>query len=374
MDASTQNLTASEQQFRTLAELTPFAISVTRLKDGVFLFVNECFADMLGTKVQDLLGKPAPDFYANPEDRKAIVEALKSSGRISNREVRLKSVQDGEPVWVSFSAHLSKFNDEEAIFVSLQDVSAYRRAESDLREYAENLKQSNAELEQFAYIASHDLQEPLRMIASFLQLLETRYKDKLDQDADDFINFAVDGANRLQHMINDLLVFSRVQTRGKALMPTEADKALHNALDNLEIAIQESKAEILRDRLPVVAADPSQLTMLFQHLLSNSLKFRGKTKPKIKVSVRPQDGQYEFCIEDNGIGLDPTQAERAFVIFQKLHARDAYPGTGIGLAVCKRIVARHGGRIWVESEPEKGARFLFTLPEVAVAETSKGNQ
>jgi PAS domain S-box-containing protein len=372
MDASTQNLTASEQQFRTLAELAPFAISVTRLKDGVFLFVNECFADMLGTEVHDLLGKPAPDFYANPEDRKAIVEALKNSGKINNREVELKNVRDGEPVWVSFSAHLSNFDGEEAIYVSLQDVSDYRRAESDLREYAENLKQSNAELEQFAYIASHDLQEPLRMIASYLQLLETRYKDKLDQDADDFINFAVDGANRLQHMINDLLVFSRVQTRGKALTPTEADKALHNALDNLELAIQESKAEIQRERLPLVAADPSQLTMLFQHLLSNSLKFRGKAKPKIKVSVRPQEGQYEFCIEDNGIGLDPSQAERAFVIFQKLHARDEYPGTGIGLAVCKRIVARHGGRIWVESEPEKGARFLFTLPEVAVAETPKG--
>ncbi len=330
---SEQQLPGSEQQFRALAESAPFAISVTRFTDGVFLFVNARFAEMLNSSPQELLGKPAPNFYANPEDRKGLVEALANHGEFNDRDIQLKSASDGAPVWVSFSAHLGSFGDEQVIFASLQDITARKKAEDGLREYAENLKQSNAELEQFAYIASHDLQEPLRMIASYLQLLENRYKGRLDQDADDFINFAVDGANRLQHMINDLLVFSRVQTRGKPLVRAESEKALQNAIDNLEMTIQETKAEIQRGQLPVVGADASQLTLLFQHLLSNSLKFRSKAKPKIKISASEKEGQHEFCIEDNGIGLDPSQAERAFVIFQKIHARSEYPGTGIGLAV-----------------------------------------
>lgn len=242
-----------------------------------------------------------------------------------------------------------------------------------LREYSESLSRSNSELEQFAYIASHDLQEPLRMIGSYLQLLEQRYKGRLDKDADDFINYSIDGANRLQQMINDLLVFSRVQTRGKEPTDTHVELALKGALENLRPSIQESKAKISYTNLPTVNADPIQLTMLFQNLLSNAIKFHGKETPEIKISSRIDKQMVEFCILDNGIGIDPQYKDRIFVIFQKLHNRDEYPGTGIGLAVCKRIIARHGGQIWVESKPGAGTKFYFTLPQ-AKKENAFANQ
>jgi light-regulated signal transduction histidine kinase (bacteriophytochrome) len=206
------------------------------------------------------------------------------------------------------------------------------------------------------------LQEPLRMVNGYMELLKQRYAGNLDKDADEFINFAVDGATRMQQMINDLLVFSRVQTRGKELVATDPNAALENAIENLEMAIEDSSAEITRARMPAVLADATQLTMLFQNLLSNAIKFRKPNEPPVvKITHEGDDKSLTVCVTDNGIGIDPQFFEKIFAIFRKLHTRGEYPGTGIGLAVGKRIVARHGGKIWVESTPDNGSRFFFTL-------------
>ncbi len=248
----------------------------------------------------------------------------------------------------------------------LRDITARKKAEEALSEKSEELARSNQELEQFAYVASHDLQEPLRMVSSYVQLLARRYKGKLDQDADEFIAFAVDGATRMQRLINDLLLYSRVGTRGKPFEPTDSYQALAAALDNLQLAIQEAGATVTHDPLPAVMADGSQLVQLFQNLIGNAIKFHGSEKPLVHVGVAPQDGGWLFSVRDNGIGIAPENHERIFVIFQRLHSRGEYPGTGIGLAVCKRIVERHGGKIWLESEPCQGAIFYFTLPAARV--------
>jgi hypothetical protein len=231
-----------------------------------------------------------------------------------------------------------------------------------LKRHAQELERSNAELEQFAYVASHDLQEPLRTIASYTQLLARRYRDKLDSDANEFMDFIVDAATRMQDLINDLLSYSRVGTRGHEFQPTDLNKVLENALQNLDLRIKDSGATVTFDNLPTLLGDDRQLLQLFQNLIGNALKFRGEVPPKVHVGVIQHPGEYVFSVRDNGIGIDPQYAERIFLVFQRLHARGEYPGTGIGLAICKKIVERHGGRIWVESAPGKGSTFRFTIP------------
>ena len=234
-------------------------------------------------------------------------------------------------------------------------------ARQKLEESVAELGRSNADLQQFAYVASHDLQEPLRMVSSYTQLIARRYKGKLDADADEFIAFAVDGANRMQRLILDLLAYSRVNTAGRQFEPTAMETVLKAALNNLTDAVKESQAVITHDPLPAVMGDDKQLAQLFQNLLSNAVKFGGAQPPRIHISAKQTDGEWLFSVRDHGIGLDPQYVDRIFVIFQRLHTRAEYPGTGIGLAICKKIVERHGGRIWVESELGKGATFYFTL-------------
>ena len=259
-----------------------------------------------------------------------------------------------------------------------QRVAERERAEANLKTLNEDLerrvtertvelKRSNEDLEQFAYVASHDLQEPLRMITNYLQLLQSRYKDRLDTKAADFIQIAVDGAVRMHELIGDLLKYSRVGTAAKPMVPTHMNDVLRNALMNLKIAIDENKGRITHASLPIVKGDPVQLTQLFQNLIGNALKFRSEAPPEIHVSAvrRQPPGEepvWEFAVSDNGIGIPSKDYERIFLIFQRLHTREKYPGTGIGLALCKKIAERHGGRIWVESEPGRGATFKFTLP------------
>lgn len=240
--------------------------------------------------------------------------------------------------------------------------SVRKRAEEELKETLEDLERSNKELEQFAYVASHDLQEPLRMVASYVQLLERRYKDKLDSDAHEFIAYAADGASRMQSMINDLLDYSRVGTTGKTFEKTDCAHVLGQAIVNLQEVIGESGAVVTNDDLPIIKADETQLIQLFQNLIDNAIKFRGKEPPRIHVTSKKKEKEWLFSVQDNGIGISSQYAERVFVIFQRLHNRKKYPGTGIGLAISKRIVERHGGQIWMESKPGKGSTFFFTIP------------
>ncbi|MBL7686146.1 MAG: HAMP domain-containing protein [Deltaproteobacteria bacterium] len=245
-----------------------------------------------------------------------------------------------------------------------EQIQERQEAEVQLQKKTEELANSNKELEQFAYIASHDLQEPLRMVASYVQLLQRRYKDKLDKDAEDFINYAVDGSRRMQNLINDLLAYSRVGTKGKPLEPTDANKCLQDSLFNLQGALQDSGGSVTHDSLPILMADPVQLTQLFQNLIGNGLKYRGDRIPKIHVGLKDLGDEWQIGVKDNGIGIDPKYFDRIFVIFQRLHTKEEYAGTGIGLSVCKKIVERHKGRIWVESIPGEGATFLFTIPKI----------
>ncbi|MGH7181418.1 MAG: sensor histidine kinase [Nitrospiraceae bacterium] len=240
-----------------------------------------------------------------------------------------------------------------------RDLALSRKA---LEESIAELARSNADLQQFAYVASHDLKEPLRMVASYTQLLARRYKGQLDSDADEFIKYAVDGANRMQWLINDLLAYSRVSVQDKVFEEVDCNRVLEEVLSDLRMAIEESLAVVTHAPLPSVMADRLQLGQLFQNLIGNAIKFHGREHPRVYVSAERRPNEWLFSIRDNGVGLDPEYAERIFVIFQRLHTRDEYPGTGIGLAICKKIVERHGGRIWVVSQTGQGATFHFTLP------------
>ena len=243
-----------------------------------------------------------------------------------------------------------------------REITEHKQAKEALAERSRALERSNAELQQFAYVASHDLQEPLRMVASYVQLLARRYEGKLDADADDFIRYAADGAKRMQALIDALLTYSRVETHAKPFHRTDCNEVLRVTLENLQVAIEEKHAEVTSDVLPTVTADRVQLEQLFQNLIDNGIKFQGRETPRVHLSAEQQDGQWVFSFRDNGIGIEPQYSERVFVIFQRLHGTGEYPGTGIGLSICKRIVERHGGHIWVESEPGRGSKFLFTIP------------
>jgi hypothetical protein len=226
----------------------------------------------------------------------------------------------------------------------------------------QDLARSNADLEQFAYVASHDLQEPLRMVVSYLQLIQRRYQGQLDQDADEFIHYAVDGANRMQTLIQDLLSYSRVGTRGRAFQWVDGNWIVDQALANLRSTVEYTHAQIEIADLPDIMVDRTQFVQLFQNLLSNALKFHGDAVPQIHISATSTATEHQFRVQDQGIGIAPDYRDRIFLIFQRLHSRSEYPGTGIGLALCKKIVERHGGQIWVESEPGQGSTFHFTVP------------
>ena len=243
-----------------------------------------------------------------------------------------------------------------------QRIQIYQQELKERKRTEIELHRSNAELEQFAYVASHDMREPLRMVTSFTQMLAEQYADQLDDNANQIIHFAVDGAQRMEALIRDLLAFSRVGTQGQSFQPTDCNTVLEQACTNLQVPIQESNATITSDALPIVMADEGQLVQLFQNLISNGIKYRSSEPPSISIRVNPDDIHWQFTVQDNGIGVDPKYSDRIFMIFQRLHTRTEYPGTGIGLALCKKIVQRHGGHIWIESQLGGVAKIFFTLP------------
>jgi PAS domain S-box-containing protein len=303
----------------------------------------------------------------HPDDRAAMQAWMKAClAGLGPPDLEFRvCLQDGSVRYINGRGHIVQQDAEKKSIRMVgvaQDITKRKLAEAALLQRTEELARSNTELVQFAYVASHDLQEPLRMVSSYVQLLARRYAGKLDADADVFIGFAVDGAKRMQHMINDLLAFSRVTTKGHGFEPVEADAALKLALVNLKMAIEESQASVTFDPLPVVNADSAQLTQLFQNLIGNAIKFRRKEPPQVHVSVEKRAREWEFSVRDNGIGIEPQHLERIFVIFQRLNTAAEFPGTGIGLAICKKIVERHGGNLWVSSQPGAGSTFHFTIP------------
>jgi len=266
----------------------------------------------------------------------------------------------------NFALSITPIKEEGYVNIYGMDITAHKNVEIELRKMMEDLERSNNDLEQFASIASHDLQEPLRMVTGFTQLLRDRYKDKLDEDANEFINYAIDGATRMKNLIDDLLIFSRIGSRGKPFKLIEMNIVLEIVLNNLGQLINETSSVVTSDPLPVIKADEIQMIQLLQNLITNAIKFRGEKTPIIHVTAEINADMWVFSIQDNGIGIDSKFFDKIFIIFQRLHKKNEYEGTGIGLAVCKKIVQRHNGKIWVESELGKGSTFHFSI--------KKGNQ
>jgi PAS domain S-box-containing protein len=354
----------SEALYHSLVDTLPISVLRKDL-DGKVTFGNRHYCETLGRPLQELLGKTDFDLFPERLAEKYVADDRKVvKTREVFEDVERHQTPDGRNLYVHvlkapvYDAHGEVVGTQ----VIFWDETARKQAEEDLQRTAAELTRSNRELEQFAYVASHDLQEPLRMVASYTQLLARRYHDQLDSAAQEYIRFAVSGATRMAELINDLLAFSRVGTKGKPFAPVACEAVLADALANLKVTLAETGAEITHAALPTVMADAGQLAQLFQNLLSNALKFRGPEPPRVHVQAEPQNGEWVFSVRDNGMGIEPQYFDRIFVIFQRLHTRDEYPGTGIGLALCKKIVERHGGRIWVESESGRGSTFRFSLP------------
>jgi PAS domain S-box-containing protein len=338
---------------------------------GKHTFVNPAAAQMLGYTVNELIGRHShtlwhyrkSDGSTYPVEECPIYAAYKD-GSVHHRDDEIFWRKDGTsfPVVYTSTPIIEEGNIIGAV-VTFRDISERKQAEEELKKLSDELARSNADLQHFAFTASHDLQEPIIVVAGFVKLLAKRYKGKLDEKADEFIDHAINGTERMQVLIKDLLDYSRVGSKGKSYTSIDCLSALDKAVFNLQIAIKESGAVITHDDLPNVMADSLQLARLFQNLISNAIKFRGKEAPKIDISSRQKEDEWIFSIKDNGIGIDPKFSEQIFVMFQRLHTKKEYPGTGIGLATCKKIIEHHGGRIWVESEQGKGSTFYFTIPK-----------
>ncbi|HZS00744.1 MAG TPA: PAS domain S-box protein [Chloroflexota bacterium] len=364
---------AAEARFRAFVEAAPDGIVVVDAT-GKIVLVNSQAEKMFGYAREELLGQlveilvPERFHQQHERDRRGYTAAPRTRPMGAGLALTARR-KDGSELPVEISLSPLKANGELLVMSIIRDVTERKRAEDELRRTAERLaeqtaelERSNAELQQFAYVASHDLQEPLRMVASYTQLLARRYGDKLDADAQEFINYAVDGARRMQALINDLLVYSRVGTRAVEFEPVDCNAVVDQVVADLGAAIEDERAVVTRGNLPTIMADELQMSQLFQNLIGNAIKFHGERAPRVDVNAERQGSNWLFSVRDNGIGIEPQYIDRIFVIFQRLHSRAEYPGTGIGLAICKKIVERHGGRIWLESQVGEGTTFYFTLP------------
>lgn len=374
-----KELKDSQRQLGDIIQFLPDATFAIDVK-GTVLAWNHAIEEMTGVKATEMLGKGDYE-YAIPlyrERRRILVdlvisydeqtasrylEITRDSDRLIS-QVFIPHLNNGKGIyiWIVASPLYDSAGKVSGAIESIRDITTQKRLERDLNTALERTEQSNADLEQFAYVASHDLQEPLRMVSSYVQLLARKYEGKLDSDADEFISFAVDGARRMQVLINDLLEYSRVTTRGEAFKSVNCEIIIEHVLHNLKMAIEENDAVITHDPLPTVIVDSGQIGLVFQNLIGNAIKYRSKEPPLIHISARKDGNEWLFSVQDNGIGIDSKYKERIFIIFQRLHGRNMYSGTGLGLAISKRIIERHRGRIWIESEVGKGTTFYFTLP------------
>ena len=361
----------SEESFQLLVEsMQEYAIFMLSPQGNVINW-NKGAERIKGYTADEILGKHFSCFYPPEaiEQGKPGQELRTAIEQGQAKEEGWRVRKDGQRFWanVVITALFDKDGCLQGFAKISRDMTEAKRTEHlndkniELQETARKLARSNRDLQQFAYVASHDLQEPLRMVASFTQLLANRYQDTLDQDAKDFIKYAVDGATRMQALISDLLTYSKVDRQEKSCGLINLDEILGQVLLNLKLAMVDSGAVITHDPLPVIMADEMQLGQLLQNLIGNAIKFRGEKPPRIHVSSKQNDNGWQISVHDNGIGISPEHRERVFLIFQRLHTMAEYPGTGIGLAICKKIVEGHGGRIWIESPPEGGSTISFTL-------------
>jgi PAS domain S-box-containing protein len=358
----------SEEKFRGLLEAAPDAMVVVS-ESGEIVLLNVEAERQFGYRRDELVGQSVKNIIPVGFAERLIADSTRTAAEALAQQIGMGIElsgrrRDGSEFPIEIM--LSPLENAEGILVTaaIRDITARKRAEEHLVKTAEELKRSNVELQQFGYVASHDLQEPLRMVASYTQLLANRYKGRLDTDADEFIAYAVDGCNRMQGLIQDLLAYSRTGTDGKALREISGEDVLKEALRNLRETIGESGAIVTYDSLPHITTDDMQLVQVFQNLVGNAIKYRSAAVPQVHVSAAKNGGhEWIFSVRDNGLGIDPQYFERIFIIFQRLHGRQEFKGTGIGLAICKKIVERMGGRIWVESQPEKGSTFYFSLSE-----------
>jgi PAS domain S-box-containing protein len=361
-----KHLARMEGRYRGLLEAAPDAMVVVN-PGGEIVLLNVQAEKQFGYSRDELVGQKVKNIIPEGFAERLVADALRSAEDALAQQIGTgieltARRKNGSSFPIELM--LSPLESAEGILVTaaIRDITTRKKAEANLLNKVEELNRSNEELGQFAYIASHDLQEPLRMVASYTQLLSRRYKGKLDADADEFIAFAVDGASRMQRLIQDLLAYSRVGTKGKDLLDTSGEEALQQALINLRGAIEEKGALVTHDPLPTVLADEVQLVQLFQNLVGNAIKYQRPGIPKVHISAARNGGnKWTFSVKDNGLGIDPQYFEKIFGMFQRLHKREEFAGTGIGLAICKKIVERHNSSISVESEPGQGSTFRFAL-------------
>ncbi|MEO8205617.1 MAG: PAS domain S-box protein [Chthoniobacterales bacterium] len=356
-------LRLSETLYRRLFETAQDGILILDANTAQVVDANPFMQILLGYSLEEFMGKKLWEIglFKGIEASKTVFAELQVKDSVRYESLSLER-KDGLRVEAEFISNAYSANQRQFIQCNIRDITERRRLEKVAEERTDELARSNAELAQFGYVASHDLQEPLRAVASCVQLLQKRYSGKLDARADEFIEHSVSGIKRMETLINDLLAYSRVGTQAKPLVKTDCSVVVKNVLANLAVAIAESDAVVTHDPLPMVEADTTQLSQVFQNLIGNAIKFRAALPPVIHVGVEKQGSEWKFSVTDNGIGIESQYFERIFEVFQRLHTRVEYQGTGIGLAICKKIVVRHGGRIWIESQPGQGSAFCFTLP------------
>jgi len=358
----------SEARYRGLLEAAPDAMVVVN-QAGEIVLLNVRAEKELGYSRDELVGQKVKNIIPEGFAERIIADGTRSAAEALAQQIGtgielVGRRKDGSEFPIEIMLSPLESADGILVTAAIRDITERKESDEHLAKTVEELKRSNDDLQQFAYVSSHDLQEPLRMVSSYTQLLAKRYKGRLDSDADEFIAFAVDGCNRMQGLIQDLLAYSRAGTIEKKLREVHSENALQKALINLRAAIKQSGAVVTHDTLPAITTDETQFTQIFQNLVGNAIKYRRAEDPRVHVSAARNDGnEWTFSVRDNGLGIDPQYFERIFVLFQRLHGRDEFEGTGIGLAVCKRIVERLRGRIWVESQLEKGSTFYFTLPD-----------